>query len=652
MTLAKRRVKESQRRLRKQEAQSNRACGIRIEMKLAQGTVEAPPSAITEISGDPSIGQTVTLKPGTQVPPRGGYLVVDATSSGPGVLGKVTATSKLRGGRTKLSLRPATLDQAYERFDLRFDGSLDALSDSSSLRTEEGATASSAQSSASKLTLFRCKGPRIKKPDIVVDLTPLRVSSEIDVQRRYVHFLISGRPLLRLRFEMTAGAKCQLDENVRVFVPVAGPVGIELAPVVELGASADSKLDFELAPRIAVGFERGGPSGNQDFRVFNTAGGPSVTLHGSLGVDAFAGGAIGVSVGGRAGLRGKFGPAVSARSSAGAGRICADVNGALRIGLDAYANVFIANLTIQLGKGDFLPTRLYSGCVGGGQGGVGGGSGGASLPGEGGGEGLGGSVRERIGAGGSHTCAIRSDDMIVCWGDNHDGQSTPPPGTFEAISAGYLHSCAIRSDDTVACWGYNDDGRSTPPPGTFKAVSAGGGHTCAIRSDDTIACWGTNAFGESTAPPGTFGAVSAGVGHSCAIRSDDTVACWGDNDYGESTPSAGAFKAIGAGYRHSCAIRSDDTIACWGANASGRSTPPPGIFKAISGGRDHTCAIRSDDTIACWGVNAFGESTPPPGTFKAVSAGNSHSCAIRSDDTIACWGANAYGESTPPPGSF
>ena len=33
-----------------------------------------------------------------------------------------------------------------------------------------------------------------------------------------------------------------------------------------------------------------------------------------------------------------------------------------------------------------------------------------------------------------------------------------------SVSAGSDHSCALKIDGTVACWGDNGDGRATPPP--------------------------------------------------------------------------------------------------------------------------------------------------------------------------------------------
>ncbi|MBV9791136.1 MAG: hypothetical protein JOZ51_23270, partial [Chloroflexi bacterium] len=40
-------------------------------------------------------------------------------------------------------------------------------------------------------------------------------------------------------------------------------------------------------------------------------------------------------------------------------------------------------------------------------------------------------------------------------GSNSYGQSTPPSGTFTQVSTGYLHSCGLRTDSTIICWGDN-----------------------------------------------------------------------------------------------------------------------------------------------------------------------------------------------------
>ena len=65
-----------------------------------------------------------------------------------------------------------------------------------------------------------------------------------------------------------------------------------------------------------------------------------------------------------------------------------------------------------------------------------------------------------VSAGGRHTCGVRSDDAIVCWGSNAAGQSSPPAGRFKRVSAGDEHTCGIRVDDLVECWGDNTHGQS------------------------------------------------------------------------------------------------------------------------------------------------------------------------------------------------
>ena len=256
-----------------------------------------------------------------------------------------------------------------------------------------------------------------------------------------------------------------------------------------------------------------------------------------------------------------------------------------------------------------------------------------------------------VSAGGAHSCGLRADDTITCWGNNGDGQADAPTGSFKAASTGFAHSCGLRADDTITCWGDNHYGRADAPTGSFKAVSADLNHSCGLRSDDTIICWGYNYFGQTDAPTGSFKAVSTGFDHSCGVRSDDTIICWGDNDYGQADALIGSFKAVSTGLYHSCGLRADDTIICWGDNDYGQADALIGSFKAVSTGRFHNCGLRTDDTITCWGRNHYGQTDAPTGSFKAVGAGYSHNCGIRTDDTIICWGWNYFGQTDAPTGS-
>jgi hypothetical protein len=66
------------------------------------------------------------------------------------------------------------------------------------------------------------------------------------------------------------------------------------------------------------------------------------------------------------------------------------------------------------------------------------------------------------------------DGTIACWGagaagacgDEWDcGQSVPPPDNdFVEVGAGVSHSCGLKANGKVKCWGSNTFGRSTPPP--------------------------------------------------------------------------------------------------------------------------------------------------------------------------------------------
>src|SRR5680860_42190 len=142
-----------------------------------------------------------------------------------------------------------------------------------------------------------------------------------------------------------------------------------------------------------------------------------------------------------------------------------------------------------------------------------------------------------ISGGYQHTCAIASDNLAYCWGYNYEGefgnnvntQSLVPVAvnmangvsalygkTIKSIIAGGYHTCAIASDDLVYCWGWNNNGQvgnnsttdswvpvvvnmtngvSALYGKTIKSITAGAGHTCTIASDNLAYCWGYNGDG-------------------------------------------------------------------------------------------------------------------------------------------------------------
>jgi alpha-tubulin suppressor-like RCC1 family protein len=106
---------------------------------------------------------------------------------------------------------------------------------------------------------------------------------------------------------------------------------------------------------------------------------------------------------------------------------------------------------------------------------------------------------------GSTTCPRVTGDIP------EDVPCSPTPaqitnlGKYKAVVAGSDHTCGIRNDDRVYCWGLNDrgqlgDGRTEPwrpdarqisIDSAFSSLDAGPDYTCALtKSSGAIFCWG------------------------------------------------------------------------------------------------------------------------------------------------------------------
>jgi hypothetical protein len=170
----------------------------------------------------------------------------------------------------------------------------------------------------------------------------------------------------------------------------------------------------------------------------------------------------------------------------------------------------------------------------------GGGMGGASGLGEAGGSGGSGGIgdtdfdRENVSAGPENTCAIKNNGTLFCWGLNLSGelgnnsisyggdavslvpvQESTSATDWARVSMGGNHTCAIKTNGTLFCWGSNDhsqlgnnlisDGamphslvpvQESTSATDWARVSAGAFYTCAIKTNGTLFCWGANDRGQ------------------------------------------------------------------------------------------------------------------------------------------------------------
>ena len=276
-----------------------------------------------------------------------------------------------------------------------------------------------------------------------------------------------------------------------------------------------------------------------------------------------------------------------------------------------------------------------------------------------------------VAVGARHACAIASKGVVLCWGDNRDGQlgdgttkqrNAPVAVTgltnpAVAIAAGDAHTCALDSTGAVLCWGSNAAGalgdgssaaqRSTPGPvpglSGVTSIAAGGTSTCVAASGSAL-CWGGNQLGQlgdgttmsrsaPTATKGVLGGLQAGASslapsadHTCLIASNGSVECAGDDTNGalgnagnlsvptyvSSGVTSGAV-AVTSGIAVSCALIDDGTVQCWGFGGDG---------ELGNGGRDASDMPVPVSNLA--GVTS-------------VAAGFHHVCAVASG-AVSCWG--------------
>ncbi len=300
-----------------------------------------------------------------------------------------------------------------------------------------------------------------------------------------------------------------------------------------------------------------------------------------------------------------------------------------------------------------------------------------------------------------HTCAVRTDGKMLCWGRNNNGQlglgtttstgaSTPNsqgviplPESVVGISGGDRFTCAIFESGRVRCWGLGQQGRigqtlhvghkervdslgPVPLGQDVKAFNAAENSTCAILADDSMKCFGSSwkgrlgipnetiAYGESSANPPSaspgvqigftpktaFGALS-----SCAVSNTGAVKCWGNGSY--SVNGQGNTSDIGVTDHPSDHAAIPFSQAAIQADSHGKVA----------------CAVFDNNTVQCWGdgskenlgygnLDSIGddETADTAGAVSVgapvtqVAVGASHTCVLTTAKEVKCWGKGDLGQ--------
>lgn len=276
-----------------------------------------------------------------------------------------------------------------------------------------------------------------------------------------------------------------------------------------------------------------------------------------------------------------------------------------------------------------------------------------------------------------HTCAIRGDGELYCWGANSSGECGQSNLSTINVPQRVTTLSNVVDVATVAsrtCVRTNVDGST-------QALCFGLGIHGELGSGDrpTIEPMPTPVRTEVGALD-SANELSLGALHTCIRRRDATVLCAGDNSYGQAggseldtdvlvpVPVRNAV-SVAASDWHTCVAIPSGPVLCWGSNADGRlgmegafaPSTVPGIDRAVrvAGGYAHTCALNDTGSVVCWGLNDFAQlsgdltSNLPRevaglADVRDIAAGGNHSCALTEGGRLLCWGSNDEGQLGQP----
>lgn len=268
-------------------------------------------------------------------------------------------------------------------------------------------------------------------------------------------------------------------------------------------------------------------------------------------------------------------------------------------------------------------------------------------------------------AGASHTCARTNDGTVVCWGDDRFGQSgdgeagddpTRAPARVltergalygvVAMAAGSAHTCALREDHAVYCWGRNDQGQLGVPVAMMPSMGCAG--VCSTLAVSVTGYEGTGL--PEPADSGVRGDASSDAAMEGGARPDaqaqpdvQSMPDASENSDGSTRDGSSGDAAldarapmidpqptvIAAGGDTSCARIDDGTVRCWGSDALGQ----------LGDGRAGGFSPSPTLVIASPGA----ASNNPLQSVELVRVGGSSVCAKLADRSVRCWGSNEAG---------